>query len=64
VVQLVNATADAELLPPPVRGMIASATDSPRAFACVGATCSAPAESVDAWNSTLDLLHRRTQVAT
>lgn len=63
VVQRVNSEIEPSALPPAVRGMIATAADGPRAFACVGATCSAPAVSTDDWRSTLDHLQRGPKVS-
>lgn len=53
VVQLLGSQADRAALPAYMQGMMATSTDGPRAFACVGATCSAPAVSVAEWQTTL-----------
>ncbi len=52
-VQRLGAGVDPATLPPAMAGMVATAADGPRAFACIGATCSAPAASVDEWQMTL-----------
>jgi uncharacterized protein YyaL (SSP411 family) len=39
-------------LPPAMVGMVAAGR-APRAYACTGTSCRAPAESVDAWRSVL-----------
>ena len=43
-------------LPAAVTGMVATGR-VPRAYACVGTTCSAPAETAEAWELTLGSLH-------
>ena len=58
VVQFVQADSDAEALPVAVRGMLSSGT-GPRGFACVGATCSAPATDLATWEQTLEELRRK-----
>jgi len=42
-------------LPPAVAGMVAAGR-APRAYACTGMSCRAPAETVEAWRATLDAL--------
>jgi uncharacterized protein YyaL (SSP411 family) len=58
VVQFVQADSDTEALPVAVRGMLSSGT-GPRGFACVGATCSAPADDLASWQRTLEEVQRR-----
>ena len=57
VVQRVDADADAAALPAAVRGMLGAGT-GPRGFACVGATCSAPAANESEWSATLARFRR------
>ncbi|HKV75343.1 MAG TPA: thioredoxin domain-containing protein [Gemmatimonadales bacterium] len=63
VVQRVRAGSDASLLPPAAQGMMASTGEGPRAFACVGATCSLPSASVEEWRKMLTDLRRPTPVS-
>ena len=42
-------------LPPAMAGMLAAGR-APRAYACTGASCRAPADTVEAWQGTLDAL--------
>lgn len=64
VVQRVRTGADESGLPLAVRGMISAAAEGPRAFACVGATCSAPAGTIEEWRETLTHLRRTAPVPT
>ena len=57
VVRLVGAGSDPAALPIAVKGMLTAGT-GPRGFACVGATCSAPATDLAAWQRTLEELRR------
>ncbi len=52
VVRRVRVDSDPGALPPEIRGMV-SAGPGPRAFACAGATCSAPATTDEEWRATL-----------
>jgi hypothetical protein len=56
IVQHLGADADTSALPAALRGMVTAAADGPRAFACVGATCSAPAVSIVDWRATLQAI--------
>jgi uncharacterized protein YyaL (SSP411 family) len=64
VVQRIRAGTDPSGLPPAAQGMIAAASAGPRAFACVGTACSAPADSIETWRKTLSDLRRPTPVST
>jgi uncharacterized protein YyaL (SSP411 family) len=64
VVQRIRAATDPSGLPPAAQGMIAAASTGPRAFACVGTACSAPADSIETWRKTLSDLRRPTPVST
>jgi hypothetical protein len=55
--RLTSEDADAARLPPALAGMLA-AGEGARGYACTGTSCSAPAESAEAWRETLDGLHR------
>jgi uncharacterized protein len=57
VVQLVEPAETSERrLPPAIRSMI-SAGQATRGYACTGTSCSAPAEELRAWQSSLESLH-------
>jgi uncharacterized protein len=56
VQRLSSAPGGTPALPATMRGMLATAGTGPRAFACVGATCRAPAEDEGAWKTTLRAL--------
>jgi len=58
VVQRVGSASDVAALPVAVKGMLAAAADGPRAFVCVGATCSAPAVSIADWRTTLQAIQQ------
>jgi hypothetical protein len=42
-------------LPPAMAGMLAAGR-APRGYACTGTSCRAPADTVEAWQGTLDAL--------
>jgi uncharacterized protein YyaL (SSP411 family) len=58
VIQRVDADANATALPAAVMGMLGSGS-GPRGFACVGATCSAPAADLASWERTLTEIRRK-----
>jgi uncharacterized protein YyaL (SSP411 family) len=44
-------------LPPALSGML-TAADGPRGYVCTGTTCGRPAETLEAWEETLEALGR------
>jgi len=58
VVQLVDAKTDPRGVPAAVQGMLGAGA-GPRGFACVGASCSAPAADLASWERTLTEIRRK-----